>query len=166
MRSPSLGIIYNNEMDDFSTPGQVNIFGVEPSPENFIKPNKRMMSSMSPALVVDDLGNVRLIIGASGGTRITTGVAQVLMNYLWFGMNIQDSVQHPRLHHQLVPTYIRVEKKPKYRMKQAILDGLKKLGHTYKSFTGSSTVQAIAVDAQDRIYAFSDPRKYGRAAGY
>ena len=77
MRSPSLGIIYNNEMDDFLTPGQVNIFGVEPSHQNFIKPNKRMMSSMTPAVVVDDLGNVRLIIGTSGGTRITTGVAQV-----------------------------------------------------------------------------------------
>jgi gamma-glutamyltranspeptidase/glutathione hydrolase/leukotriene-C4 hydrolase len=77
MRSPSLGIVYNNEMDDFSTPGLVNVFGVEPSPKNFIKPNKRMMSSMCPSVVTDDLGNVRLIIGASGGTRITTGVAQV-----------------------------------------------------------------------------------------
>ena len=72
-----MGIVYNNEMDDFSTPDLVNVFGVAPSPNNFIKPNKRMMSSMSPSVVVDDLGNARLILGASGGTRITTGVAQV-----------------------------------------------------------------------------------------
>ncbi|CAB3987492.1 gamma-glutamyltranspeptidase 1-like [Paramuricea clavata] len=166
IRSPSLGIVYNNEMDDFSTPDLVNAFGVAPSPNNFIKPNKRMMSSMSPSVVVDDLGNARLILGASGGTRITTGVAQVLMNHLWFGLNLEESVRHPRLHHQLVPNYIRVEKTSKYRMKQAILDGLKKLGHTYKFLTSTSTVQAIAVDEQERIRAVSDPRKHGRAAGY
>ena len=91
---------------------------------------------------------------------------QVIMNHLWFGLNLKDSIEHPRLHHQLVPTYIRVEKTPKYRMKETILDGLKQLGHTLKFLTTSSTVQAIAVDKEDRIYAVSDPRKYGRAAGY
>jgi gamma-glutamyltranspeptidase/glutathione hydrolase/leukotriene-C4 hydrolase len=99
---------------------------------------------------------------------ITTCITsfQVVMNHLWFGLNLQDSVEHARLHHQLVPTFIRVEKTSKYRMKQAVLDGLKKLGHTYKFFTSSSTVQAIAVDEEGRIHAVSDPRKYGRAAGY
>ena len=77
IRSPTLGFVYNNQMDDFSTPGLINVYGLEPSPKNFIKPNKRMMSSMSPTIMVDHLGNVRLILGASGGTRITTGVAQV-----------------------------------------------------------------------------------------
>ena len=64
-------------MDDFSTPGLVNVYGVQPSPRNYIKPGKRMMSSMSPTIFVDKSGRVRLAVGASGGTRITTGVAQV-----------------------------------------------------------------------------------------
>ncbi len=72
------GIIYNNEMDDFSTPNETNYFNVPPSPSNYIKPNKRPMSSMAPLIVIDPLKkNPSLVIGAAGGTRITTAVAQV-----------------------------------------------------------------------------------------
>ena len=88
------------------------------------------------------------------------------MNHLWFGQDLVKSVKSPRLHHQLVPQYIRAEGKQGYRMKQAILDGLKKLGHRYKFFITTSTVQVISVDGQGRIQAVSDPRKDGRAAGY
>lgn len=91
---------------------------------------------------------------------------QVFVNHLWFGLDLKEAVEHPRLHHQLVPTYIRVEKIEKYRMKQEILDGLKKLGHDYKFLKYSSSVQAISVDELGRIYAVSDPRKFGRASGY
>ena len=80
MRSTVTGIMYNNEMDDFSTPGSVNFYGVEPSPSNFIKPEKRPMSSMSPVIVTNrTTGDVLFIAGASGGTRITTGTALVRM---------------------------------------------------------------------------------------
>ena len=88
------------------------------------------------------------------------------MNHLWFGQDLTKSVQSPRLHHQLVPTYIRAEKRQGYRMKQAILDGLQKLGHKYKFYTSTSVVQVISVDGQGRIQTVSDPRKDGRAAGY
>lgn len=75
----STGIIYNDHMDDFSTPGSVNFFKVPATEPNYIKPGKRPMSSMSPVIVLDENDNVRLVLGASGGTKIITGVAQVII---------------------------------------------------------------------------------------
>lgn len=75
--SQSTGIILNNEMDDFSLPGVNSYYGVPPSENNFIGPGKRPQSSMSPSVIVDKDGDVRLVIGASGGTRITSSAGLV-----------------------------------------------------------------------------------------
>lgn len=79
--SQKTGIILNDEMDDFSTPGITNEYGFAPSPANFIKPKKMPLSSMCPTIIVDDVKNPRLLLGAAGGSRITTSVAQVRNTY-------------------------------------------------------------------------------------
>lgn len=75
--SPSTGITLNNEMDDFSTPGTVNFYGIPSSPANFIKPGKRPMSSMCPTIFTDKNGNFVLGAGAAGGSKITLATAYV-----------------------------------------------------------------------------------------
>ena len=84
------GMIFNCEMDDFSTPGKTNVFGVPSSPQNYIVPGKRPMSSMSPLIAVDDAGRVRANLGAAGGTRIITAIAQV-----WEGNEQQIKEKQP-----------------------------------------------------------------------
>ncbi|CAF4297582.1 unnamed protein product, partial [Adineta steineri] len=91
------GIIYNNQMDDFSKPGSPNFYGYAPSPANFIKPFKRPMTSMSPILVTDSKGDVIFTAGGSGGSRIISSVAQVAIYNLWLGKSIRDAVDMPRL---------------------------------------------------------------------
>ncbi|XP_049271173.1 scoloptoxin SSD14-like [Rhipicephalus sanguineus] len=112
----SSGVIFNNQMDDFSTPGVSNFWGLAPSPANFIEPGKRPQSSMSPTVVVDSDGDVEMVIGASGGSKIITAVALVTMRALLQGNNIRDAIHSARLHEQLIPDDVVVEPQfPKVR---------------------------------------------------
>lgn len=163
-RSVQTGIIYNNEMDDFSTPGKKNSFGIEPSRSNYIAPRKRPMSSMSPSIFVDSKGVPRLAVGASGGSRIISAISLVVMNYLWFDRNLTQAVVEPRLHHQLVPNEIRT-----YKNSQIPLDlqnGLKRLGHKLTEISSFTAVQAVATSADGKLYGKADPRKSSYAAGF
>ncbi|XP_037092478.1 LOW QUALITY PROTEIN: scoloptoxin SSD14-like [Pollicipes pollicipes] len=101
--SPSTGILLNDEMDDFSTPGAKNYFGLPPSPTNFIEPGKMMVSSMCPSLFVDAAGDVRLVTGGAGGTRITSATALTAFRHLYLGEDLKQATDFPRIHHQLFP---------------------------------------------------------------
>ena len=104
------GFLMNDEMDDFTTkPGSPNLFGLVQGTRNAIEPGKRMLSSMSPTIVIDDHGKVFLVLGAGGGPRIITAVWQTLSNVIDFKMSLDAAVAAPRFHHQHLPDTVRVQ---------------------------------------------------------
>jgi len=107
---PGLGFLLNNEMDDFSAkPGTANMFGLVQGEANAIAPGKRPLSSMTPTMLLKD-GKLFMTIGAPGGSRISTAVMQVILNVVDFGMNIQDAIDAPRVHHQWQPDRLSLER--------------------------------------------------------
>ncbi|CAF0729962.1 unnamed protein product [Brachionus calyciflorus] len=150
------GIIYNNQMDDFSTPDKDNFFGLLPSEANYIKPGKRPMSSMSPIIITDRDGKVKLVLGASGGSKILTAVSQVAIKSLWLNRTLKEAIDDRRMHHQIHPEFLYFEN----GFDLDVLESLKLLGHRLNCFEfGGSVVQGIYTNGD--IYAYSDPRKGG-----
>ena len=104
--SDELGFFLNNEMDDFSAkPGVPNMFGLVGDEANSIAPGKRMLSSMTPTIVVRD-ASLYLVVGTPGGSTIMNSVAQTILNVHEFNMSMQDAVNAPRFHHQWLPDEI------------------------------------------------------------
>lgn len=97
-------------MDDFAAPNITNSFGLPPSPANYIEPGKKPLSSMCPSIIVDEYGDVKLIIGAAGGTKITTTIALVTMRHLFYGYPLKLAIDAKRIHHQLFPMSVAAEK--------------------------------------------------------
>jgi len=103
------GFFLNDEMDDFTIkPGAANLFGLVQGVNNAIAPGKRPLSSMSPTIVVKD-GQTFMVLGSPGGSRIISIVAQAILNVIDYGMNIQEAVNAPRMHHQWLPDQITIE---------------------------------------------------------
>jgi gamma-glutamyltranspeptidase/glutathione hydrolase/leukotriene-C4 hydrolase len=160
--SNSTGIILNDQMDDFSSPGFINSFGVPPSPSNFIEPGKRPVSSMCPSVVVDDDGDVILVVGGAGGTQIITSVALTIIKNLWFNFTIHDAVADKRLHHQLYPMWIEFED----TYSDELVNALHEIGHEYKMVSlgmGFNAVTSISCE-NGTIEGTFDPRRGGDEA--
>ncbi|XP_055867611.1 glutathione hydrolase 1 proenzyme-like isoform X1 [Biomphalaria glabrata] len=162
-RGMKTGIIFNDEMDDFSTPNITNEWGIYPSPANFIAPGRRPLSSMCPAIFVDSRsGKVSKVLGAAGGSMITSATAWVAAHILWLGESLEAAVSLPRLHHQLLPPAAQFEK----GFEDVVIQGLIKLGHKVTEFPrGKSIIQGVNVRG-NRIFAKSDDRKGGIPDGY
>ena len=106
---PGAGFLLNDEMDDFATkPGAPNKFALVQGEKNAIAPGKRPLSSMTPTMLLKG-DKLFLVLGAPGGSRITTAVLQVIANIIDFGMNVQDAIDFARIHHQWKPDFLEFE---------------------------------------------------------
>ena len=151
------GFLLNNEMDDFSTPGFANQFGAIGSEANYIEGGKRMLSSQTPTIVVND-GKVEAILGAPGGTTIPNSVVQVILNIYQLGMTPWEAVYTQRLHHQWMPDTLFAER----GFSRTILDFLKNEGFSIKLRTRIGDVNGIYL-WKGKYIPIADPRADGRA---
>lgn len=161
------GFFLNNEMDDFSSkPGYPNTFGLIGSEANSIQPNKRMLSSMTPTIVVKD-NKPSLIVGTPGGSTIITSVLQTILNVYEYGMNIQEAVNAPRFHHQWLPDVVIIEEGGYDEEKLSILNSkgylmvplpinVNTAGMSARSSIGR--VDAILIDEEGNVSGGADPR--------
>ncbi len=154
------GFLLNNEMDDFSIkPGVPNYYGVVGSTANEVEPGKRMLSSMSPTILLQD-GKVKLVVGTPGGSTIITSVYQAIVNVLEFGMSAAEAVGAARFHHQLLPpdliTYSPSRPLPAATIEALDQRGYRVLPHPWKM----GDLQLIVRDSTG-LHAASDPRGRG-----
>lgn len=161
---PGAGFFMNNEMDDFATrPGEPNLFGLVQGEANAIAPRKRMLSAMSPTIVLDSAGQVFMVLGGRGGPRIITSTLQVIVNVIDHGMSLGDALAAPRIHHQAWPDSLRYE--PNGRP-EAVLDSLRAMGHGVASGRANGLVKAIMRGPDGAWRGAFDPRTTGGALGY
>jgi gamma-glutamyltranspeptidase / glutathione hydrolase len=156
------GFLLNNEMDDFSgQPGTPNQFGLLGGEANSIQPGKRMLSSMTPVIVLKD-HKPWIITGSPGGSTIITVVLQVLLNCIDFNMNIQEAVSAPRIHHQWYPDEVNYEE---YGLPEDVRANLIKMGYKIGDKKILGKAESIMID-NNYFYGASDPRGFGSAEGY
>ncbi len=158
------GFLLNNEMDDFTVaPNRANQFGLVQGDVNAISPGKRMLSSMTPTIVVSGEGQLELVLGTRGGPRIISSVFHVVSNLLDQRMRIGEAVGAPRVHHQALPDEILYEPDG---LSEAQKTALQKMGHRLRrnslTFGDVNTIWRNG----DSWIGIADPRRSGAAVGY
>jgi len=158
------GFLLNNEMDDFSIkPGHPNKYGLVGKEANAIEPRKRMLSSMTPTIVENTDGDLMLVLGSPGGSTIITTVAQIAVNVIDFGMNIEDAVHAPRFHHQWLPDVVFYEKN---KFSEETLNKLSKKGYGLSEKYSIGEANCIQIGANGIKFGAADSRRGASAMAY
>lgn len=158
-----LGFLLNNTIDDFSlAPGIPNSYGLVGSEANALAPGKRMLSSMTPNIVLQD-GNPILVAGTPGGSTIPTTVAQILLHSLLYDLPAQTSVAHPRFHHQWLPDYIQYEEN---RLTKKMRRQLRRRGHELKLKKPYGRAEMVRILPDGTLEGGADPRGDDTVLGY
>jgi len=148
------GFFLNNEMDDFSIkPGVPNMFGAVGGEANSIQPNKRMLSSMTPTIVLKN-NKPYLVVGTPGGTTIPTSVYQSIVNVIDFKLNANIAVNSPKFHHQWLPETVAFEK----NFPETTINELEKLGYKNEKRNQIGRTEMILIDENGNIHAVADGR--------
>jgi gamma-glutamyltranspeptidase/glutathione hydrolase len=156
------GFILNDEMDDFSVkPGVPNMYGAIGGEANAIMPGKRMLSSMTPTLVLKD-GMPYLVVGTPGGTTICTSVFQTIVNIIDFNMSTEDAVWKPKFHHQWLPDKVDLEKGFPDNTRKA----LEEMGYKIVERSGIGRTEVIKVLPNKKFEAVADNRGDDSAEGW
>lgn len=157
------GFMLNDEMDDFAAqPGTPNMFGLVQGEQNAIQPGKRMLSAMSPTIVLDRDNQVLLVVGAAGGPTIITGTSQVILNVIQHRMTLMDAMRAPRIHHQALPDSLTFEAGG---IAPPVLDSLRSMGHAMRQLRALVNVNAI-MRVKGGWEGVPEPRRSGGAVGY
>jgi gamma-glutamyltranspeptidase/glutathione hydrolase len=160
------GFLLNQEMDDFAVaPGRPNQFGLVQGEVNAVAPNKRMLSAMTPSIIVDPEGQLFMVVGSPGGPTIITSVYHVISNVIDHGMSLADAVSAPRIHHQALPDVIQHETGG---LKLSARARLEEMGHAFGQYGWGAfmaNVNAVRRTADGWI-GVADPRLGGSAQGY
>ncbi|KAI9158660.1 Gamma-glutamyltransferase-like protein 1 [Paramyrothecium foliicola] len=161
LMDPETGIILNNEMNDFSIPNVRNEFGFEPSAANFIRPNKRPLSSITPIIAAYPDGTLYAVLGAAGGSRIISSTALTFWHLNEHAMTMPQALLEPRLHDQLIPNYVMAE----YSVSNGTVQSLRERGHNITWVReGLSAVQGIRRLADGLFEVASEPRQRNSGA--
>ena len=158
------GVVLNNDMDDFTAkPGMANQFGLVQGKANAIAPGKRMLSAMTPTIVLGTDGGLFLVIGTPGGSSIITTVFQVLSNLVDHGMGLAQAVLAPRVHHQHLPDQISYEPGG---LPDEVMETLRAMGHRLAARDElAGDVEAIRRRPDGTLEGIADPRRGGTAIG-
>lgn len=153
LMDPVTGVIFNNEMNDFSIPGVPNQFGFEPSAANFIRPGKRPLSSITPFIITSPSSIVA--VGAAGGSRIISSTTQAIWHLIEHGMSLAQAITVPRLHDQLMPNHTTFED----GFNRGVVESMEGKGHEVVWVPpGKSAVQGVR-DSSGVFEAVGEPRQ-------